>query len=143
MSKADNKLETLKDIITPLLAGASPQKKKYANALFVDIITELNKAELTVFNLKMKLDGASNMDEYTSNYEKALDILSLMGAGDIPYDFLSKKNMRWICEHNDNQSRPFTFVELYQIERMLRMFEGIEERMPMSSQELKDYFKNE
>lgn len=142
MSKIDSKLDTLKGLLDPLLSGASPQKKKYANELFLDIITDLNKSEINAFNLKMKLDGFTNKDEYNSAYEKALDVLILMGAGDIPFDMLSKKNMRWLCEHNDNQNRPFTFKELYQVERMLRMFEGIEDRMPESSEELKNYFKD-
>jgi hypothetical protein len=142
MNKLDAKLETLKELLEPLLAGASPQKKRYARELFLQVITELNLAELTVLNLKAKLNGFVNADDYRDEYEKALDILVLMGASDISYGFLSRRNMRWICEHNDNQSRPFTFVELYQVEWMLRAFEGVEDRMPESAEELKQYFKN-
>jgi hypothetical protein len=143
LAKLDTKLETLKDILDPLLTSASPQKKRYAKELFTDIITDLNKAELEVQSLKVKLNGFNTVEDYISDHEKALDILILMGAGDVPFDFLTKKHMRWICEHNDNQTRPFLFSELYRIERMLRMFEGLEDRLPNSADELKDYFKNE
>jgi hypothetical protein len=143
MSRIESKLETLKELIEPLLSEASPQKKRYARELFLQIITELNLAELTVLNLKAKMSGFARTDDYLNEYEKALDILVLMGASDIPYGFLSRRNMRWICEHNEYQTRPFTFVELHQVEWMLRVFEGLEDRMPESSAELKTYFRDE
>jgi len=142
MNKIEVKLETLKGLIEPLLKNASPGKKKYANDLFSDIITELNEAEIRVKNAESSLNGFIDKDQYLSEYHKALDILILLGAGDIPYNFLSKINMSWLLAHNDNQTRPFTFAQLYQMERMLRMFEGLEDRLPESGKELMDYFKD-
>jgi hypothetical protein len=142
MKTIDTKLEILKDLIDPLLKGASPQKIKYAKELFLDIITDLNTSELKLKNLEAKVNGFSNTDDYLTSYQKALDILILIGANDIPYDVLMYRNMRWICEHNDKQIKPFTFMQLYQTNKLLTMFEGLEDRMPESTDELKTYFEN-
>lgn len=143
MKTTDTKLETLKGLIEPLLKGASIQKKKYAEDLFMDIITDINKAELELLNLKAKVNGFDTTEGYMTELHKSLDILILMGANDIPYYMLNYKNIRWICEHNDKQTQPFTFVQLYNTNRMLTIFFGLEGRMPESTDELKNYFKNE
>jgi len=141
MNKTDSKLETLKSLIDPIITGASPQKKKYIKELFSDIVTALNECEINNESLKAKIAGFNKTDEYLINYHKALDVLILMGADDIAYGYLSYKNMRWICEHNEKQTKPLTFEEIYNYERSLRFFEVFEERMPESTDELKQFIK--
>ena len=143
MKNIETQLETLKDLLTPILTGSSPQKRKYANDLMNDLISELNKAEVINLNLIAKLDGFGSKDEYLTEYQKTLDILSLMGAGDIPYASLTNLNMRWISEHNEDQTSPFTFKQLYQTHRMLVIYESLENKMPESLSQLKDFFKKD
>jgi hypothetical protein len=143
MKTIESKLETLSDILNPLLTNASPQKKRYAKDLFTEIIGELNKNEYLIEKYKSKLNGFDNTEEYTTQFNKTLDILILMGASDVGLNTMQDVNLRWICEHNETQKRPFTFLELCQVDRMLTIFNGIEEKMPESLTELKNYFKND
>jgi hypothetical protein len=138
----EEKLAKLKDLIDPILIGATPQKKKYAKELFSDIISDLNICEVNLMNLKAKIAGFGDKNEWLGEYEKALDILILMGASDVPYSIITKTTVRWICEHNDEQKQPFTFVQLFQTHRMLTFYFGLEDKYPESLTELKKYFND-
>jgi len=66
----------------------------------------------------------------------------LLGAGCDAYDTLTKTNMEWIFDNNEEQTRPFTFLELVKLERMLRIFDACNDKLPNSAKELKEWFKN-
>lgn len=143
MNKLETKLETVKDILTPFLTGASPQKRKYANELMGDIVFEINKAEVNNELLLAKLNGYSNINDYQTQVQKSLDILVLMGANSVDLNTMRKDCLNWITQHREGVKRPFTFGELAATCRMVAVFEACNDRMPNDLTELKNWYNSD
>jgi hypothetical protein len=125
-----------------IVKGASPGKVKWINLLFEKIIHIINRQECELLNAEAKLNGFYDRKDYLTEMAKYMDILILLGASDVPIKAFRFDILRWMCENNEEQKRPYTFYELFYTHKMIGIYEALEGEMPKSLSQLKDYIKD-